>query len=275
MANGPPTPPPTTDAEIRDEARMSDAPAPAPAAVEENNASTPATITETAQPQPPQQPIPLQDPYQLIFPRIAELASQNRWVELIDTAEITEINASNEQQLSRLFVVVPLILAYLIQNEIAIAKLVLERLQSNIISTPLIKAVGSLTVAYSAGAYEKIYSKAETLLNAVAQPAFPEPELAQVIKGMVESFILSLRDRTFVLLSRAYTSISLSHAEMYFGMKADDLLPVAARHGWAYDVSSKVLRPVPAKEPASLVTPAISSLTNFSLIAQSVSQLEM
>lgn len=87
MANGPPTPPPTTDVEIQDEARMNDT---LPPAVD--GTSDPAPDTTSAQP-PPQQPIQLQDPYGLIFPKIAELATQKRWIELIDIAEITEINA--------------------------------------------------------------------------------------------------------------------------------------------------------------------------------------
>jgi len=263
MANGPPTPPPTTDTEIQDETRTVD---PAPTPVPANTAPP-----QPAQPQP--QPVHLQDPYQLIFPRIAELAAAKQWLELIDTSEITEINATNDQQLSRLFVIVPLVLAYLIQNEISIAKLVLERVQSNIRSNPLLKAVRSLTVAYGAGAYEEIYSKAAALTDLVAQSNFAEPQLAQVVKGMVDCFLASFRDRTFLLLSRAYTSMPLDLAEMYFGMPADSI--IAASQGWIYDASSKILRPVATKERISAVGPAASSLEDFAFIAQSVSRLEM
>ncbi|KAJ3797205.1 hypothetical protein GGU11DRAFT_87476 [Lentinula aff. detonsa] len=272
MANGPPTPPPTTDVEIQDEARMNDASA---LAVEASSDPASQSASNAAPQPPPSPPIQLQDPYQLIFPRIAELSSQKRWIELIDIAEMTEINASNDQQLSRLFVIVPLILAYLIQNDLPIAKLVLERLPIDIRMSPLISNLGSLTKAYSAGAYEQIYSKANALVNMVAQPEFQQPELAQVINAMVECFLSSFRDRTFLLLSRAYTSMTLSLAEMYFGLGADELLPVAARHGWAYDTPTKVLKPVPTNETASFFAPAASSLANFNFIAQSVSLLEM
>ncbi|KAJ3814693.1 COP9 signalosome [Lentinula lateritia] len=262
MANGPPTPPPTTDVEFQDEARMND---PLPLAVD--GTSDPVPETTSVQP-PPQQTIQLQDPYGLIFPRIEELATQKRWVELIDIAEITEINA-------RLALSRQTLGAYLIKNDLPIAKLVLERLPPDIRLNPLIKNLGLLTTAYSAGAYDQIYSNANALVNAVAKPEFQQPELAQVINIMVESFLFSFRDRTFLLLSRAYTSITLSLAEMYFGLGSSELLPVAARHGWAYDTSTKVLKPVPTNVPASFVAPAVSSLVNFDFIAQSVSQLEM
>ncbi|KAJ4475692.1 hypothetical protein J3R30DRAFT_3501933 [Lentinula aciculospora] len=272
MANGPPTPPPTTDVEIQDEAGMSDVPT---ATVGGISNPAPAATSSTVPQLPPQPPIQLQDPYQLILPRIAEFAAQKRWLELIDVAEITEINASNDQQLSRLFVIVPLILAYLIKNDLPIAKLVLERLPTSIRINPLIKNLGSLTAAYSAGAYEQVYSRANALTNMVTQPEFQQPELAQLINLMVESFLFSFRDRTFLLLSRAYTSITLSLAEMYFGLGSGELLPIAARHGWTYDTSTKVLQPIPTSESTSSLVPASSSLANFNFIVQSVSQLEI
>lgn len=71
----------------------------------------------------------------------------------------------------------------------SIAKLVLERVQSNIRSNSLLKAVGGLTLAYGAGAYDEIYSRAAALTELVAQPNFLEPQLAQVVKGMVDSFL--------------------------------------------------------------------------------------
>ncbi|KAE9398145.1 hypothetical protein BT96DRAFT_883263 [Gymnopus androsaceus JB14] len=265
MANmGPPTPP----AEIQDEVKMSEA---STSAAEPPAAPVAAVAT---QPPPPPPPVQLQDPYQLIFPRIIELANQKQWLELIDTAETTEIHAINDQQLSRLLVIVPLILAYLIQNEIPIATLVVKRLP-NMKSIPLMKAVGDLTLAYSSGVYEQIHSEVNTLSTIVAQPDFPEPQLAKVVQSMVADFLISFRNRTFLLLARAYTSMSLSLAEMYFNMSADELLPVAANQGWTYDVSSKILKPVATKEPTSFTAPGASSLSEFNFIAQSVSQLEL
>jgi COP9 signalosome complex subunit 8 len=74
MANGPPTPPPTTATELQDEARgNSTVPPPVPASAE-GTAST------------------IQDPYEQIFPAIADLASQSNFHDLIQTAEISDLN---------------------------------------------------------------------------------------------------------------------------------------------------------------------------------------
>lgn len=67
MANGPPTPPPTTDIELQDEARGS-------------------SITE------PILPTTDEDTYTNIFPTIADLASRSNFHALIQTAEHSDVN---------------------------------------------------------------------------------------------------------------------------------------------------------------------------------------
>lgn len=69
MANGPPTPPLTTATELQDEAR--------------GNSSVQAPVST----------VPTkQDPYQHIFPAIADLAAQSNFQDLIQSAEISDLN---------------------------------------------------------------------------------------------------------------------------------------------------------------------------------------
>ncbi|KAG6854718.1 hypothetical protein C0991_002431 [Blastosporella zonata] len=87
MANGPPTPPPTTEAEIQDEARAS----------AENPAN--ATITAFASASPPSiQP----DAFQATFPTIVNLASQSDFRRLIEVAENANINVCDPTTQTRL-----------------------------------------------------------------------------------------------------------------------------------------------------------------------------
>jgi COP9 signalosome complex subunit 8 len=72
---GPPTPPPTTAAELLDEEKDKE-PATAP-------------VPPVKSPQDP--PQPKQDSYQLVFPAIADLASKGDFRELIHVVERTEI----------------------------------------------------------------------------------------------------------------------------------------------------------------------------------------
>jgi hypothetical protein len=75
MANGPPTPPPTSATEIQDQEK------------DKTLNSGPETS-----PDPPPQSQPRQDPYELTFPTIAHLAAEGEFHELIRVAEQTEMN---------------------------------------------------------------------------------------------------------------------------------------------------------------------------------------
>jgi hypothetical protein len=78
---GPPTPPPISETELQDQARTEAStappvPAPAPA---------PPTATQSRQ--------PTQDAYHFILPKIADLAGQGEFSELIRVAENADLNA--------------------------------------------------------------------------------------------------------------------------------------------------------------------------------------
>jgi len=92
---GSPTPPPTTEAEIQDEARMQ------ASAGDENSSGMATDQPEPNAVEPPQsssqpqtQEEPQQDPYQLIFPEIANLIAQKEFKRAADIAETTDINVS-------------------------------------------------------------------------------------------------------------------------------------------------------------------------------------
>ncbi|TFY71883.1 hypothetical protein EVG20_g1134 [Dentipellis fragilis] len=126
--NGPPTPPaedqplPVEQAPASAPATTSDAPA-APEVVPEN-----------------QLPSPEQSPYYQIFPQIASLAAKGEIQELIELAERADLNGVHDTHPSRLFVTAPLVLGYLIRDEVPPAKFALTRLPNSIAVLPLSQA---------------------------------------------------------------------------------------------------------------------------------------
>lgn len=88
MANGPLTPPPTTAAELQDEARSADVDT-------SSSLETPVAVTAPVAPQAQTsssvQP-PAQDYYQRIFPAIAERATESKLEDLIHLAESSDLN---------------------------------------------------------------------------------------------------------------------------------------------------------------------------------------
>jgi COP9 signalosome complex subunit 8 len=81
---GPPTPPPSSETELLDQART-DAIAPAPPAA--------ATSAPAATPQTSQTKQPPQDVYHFVLPKLASLAAQSDYSELIRVAEHADLNA--------------------------------------------------------------------------------------------------------------------------------------------------------------------------------------
>lgn len=252
MANGPPTPPPITATELLDEAR--------------GNSSVPAPAS-TAQTK--------QDPYQHIFPAIADLALQSDFKKLIRTAEISDLNGDSDRQSTRLLVTAPLVLAYLIVDNLPPARYALSRLSDSLSATSLAKSLWGLVASAWDRKYANVYSRAESLFKLVEQPDFFDQKLATVIAGMVTTFMESFRQRAFVLLSKVYTSVPLFLAQIYLGLSSDQLLIVAERAGWSYNSSINILVPAASSIDGPIMKPDFSSLSTFHFVADSVAKLEL
>ncbi|THV07804.1 hypothetical protein K435DRAFT_788154 [Dendrothele bispora CBS 962.96] len=243
--------------------------------LEQNTTELPQSLSES---QNQTQEGTQEDPYQLIFPEILNCVTQKDFRKAASIAETTDIN-NESTRLSRILVITPIVLAYLISDELSLARLVMKRLPPHL-PNALVQGLGRLLQAVSARDYPNVYAHAHALVALTEQPDFPDPSLASVIKTMTEAFLESFRHRTFILLSRAYTSISLPLAQSYFGLPAESLLEVATANQWTYNASSQILTPIPYKAPKSLQIPSssvpiTSSLANLNFIASSVSKLEM
>ncbi|OBZ69262.1 COP9 signalosome complex subunit 8 [Grifola frondosa] len=271
---GPPTPPPTTATELEDAARTSVPPQVTPIVAE---VQTPPTPSESAPPQAP--PTSAQErkktSYELLFPKLAELAVNGNFEELIQVAERGDLTGIQDTHSSRLFVIAPLVLSYLILDQLSSARFALTRLPNNIAAQPLSQMLFNLLASTWERKYASVYSRADDLFNLVQQPGFPDTTLAQVLAGLVTTFVEAFRKKTFELLSKAYTSISLPIAQVYLGLQAEQVLTAASRNGWAYDANTQILTPAKtAKMSLSGTIAGPSSLTSFNLVAESVARME-
>ncbi|KAK7038103.1 CSN8-PSD8-EIF3K domain-containing protein [Favolaschia claudopus] len=258
---GPPTPPPSSATEIQDAAREV---APPPAAAASTSASSSA----------PQQ---RQDGFTLIFPQLASSASEKRFKHLIHTAEAHDIASDAERQQSRLLLTAPLVLAYLIVDDLPPARFALHRLPQNLLTSPLGKQLYALLASTSERKYLNVYTRTHALREHVSHADFFDSSLGAVLSLMLEEFLSAFRTRTFSLLQKAYTSLSLPLAEMYLGLASNDVLAAAQRSGWSYDPSTQVLTP-PTQKPtvrsSGNSSAPISSLATFDFVSNSVAKLE-
>ncbi|KIY65495.1 hypothetical protein CYLTODRAFT_400363 [Cylindrobasidium torrendii FP15055 ss-10] len=276
MVNGPPTPPPTTDVEIQDATKEAEA---------ESNAATastpaPAPAAEPdAEPAPPQQPAPVEvqaathiDAYQQAF--TMSLASQiqaKQWDSLIRHAEYADLVGYDLP--TRIFVIAPLILAYLIKDQVPAAKFALNRISTKLSRSPLAQSLLKLTAAVSDRNYREIYSRlSQVPLNGDVNGQV-SAQFAEGMSTLVAAFGETFQMRTFILLSTAYSEISLSLAQSYLGMSQELLLKAAEEYGWKFDANNQILSPSAAALKGPSPEPA--TLGSFDFISNSVAQLEL
>ncbi|KAG6814566.1 hypothetical protein H0H92_000094 [Tricholoma furcatifolium] len=242
MANGPPTPPPTTEVEIQDEAR----------AIAENPPTAAIGLTSaSASP----------DAFQEAFPAIIDLASHSNFHGLIKIAEATCLrsDSDSDHRMTRLLLVGPLILAYMIIDDLPPARFALTQLPESIASMPLSKSLAKLLTFTWDRQHANVYAQARALYEVVHEPGFFDEQLASILTGLITAFVESFRRRTFILLSTVYTSLPVSLAQMYLGMKEDELLAAAQGEGWFYESSTNVF--IPQATKSTCISPPESGIS--------------
>ncbi|KAF8844428.1 hypothetical protein BDN67DRAFT_1007957 [Paxillus ammoniavirescens] len=258
MTQGPPTPPPMSATELQDEAR-------------DAHISTSAASASQSSAGPP----PTSDRYLQAFPQIRDLALRNDFAAVIQYAELHDLNAVNDKNYTRLLLITPLILAYLVLDDLTPAQHVLTRMPDNLLHHPLIQALTHLLASTFDRKYANIYSRAQALCILMQQPDFCDPTLAKVVTFMVTAFLESFRQRTFGLLCKAFASIKVSQAQIYLGFTREQLMSVSSGY-WQYDSVTDTFRPIDATGADSTkLTAPPSSLGTFQLVANGLTKVEV
>ncbi|KAI0807692.1 hypothetical protein C8Q74DRAFT_1228685 [Fomes fomentarius] len=272
---GPPTPPPSSATEIQDAARTTAPPPQAALATEPAEAPTPAApVPEQAQPAVASQTAQ-KTSYELLFPSIVDLARSGRVRDLIQVLEQADLSADHDKDSTRLLIVAPLVLAYLIEDEIPPARHVLTRLPDNLASIALTQGLFNLLASVSERKYADVYNRAERLRQFVSEPNFPNEIFGQLLAGLVTAFVEAFSKKTFNLLSRAYTSIPLPLAQVYLGLAAEQVVNVAVQAGWNFNETSHILTPSKQSAKLSRAQPSTpSTLYALNLVADTVANLE-
>ncbi|TFK30058.1 hypothetical protein FA15DRAFT_663393 [Coprinopsis marcescibilis] len=246
---GPPTPPPVTSEEIREAAQA--------------QATISSAHSNYAGP----------DPYQVAFPQLMEAVSRNDYRLVSSRAEDIDLTTTGDVQVTRLLVVAPLVLSYLIEDNIPPARQALERLPGPLSDLPLVKLLATLTSVTQARQHAQVYATVALLHDLLNKPDFFDQELAMILTKLVAQFAENFRTRTFRLLSGAYSSLHISLAEEYLGVSTEAIINEANKYNWKYESPSEILLPeIP--EGKSNHQSSISSLSTFNLVANSVAALE-
>ncbi|KAG0697024.1 hypothetical protein DFH29DRAFT_176231 [Suillus ampliporus] len=268
MAQAPPTPPPMSATELRDEARDFIA-----SSAESSHATdSPGRSVETA----PQLPA-AQDIYQQVFPQLSDLAEQRNFIGIINIAELHDLNGLNDKSYTRLLLIAPLVLAYMALDDLTPAQHALARLPENVSLHPLSHALAALLASTSERKYENTYSRAQELFQMSQQSDFPDPRLGKTVALLVNEFLDAFRRNTFTLVSRAFACLHVTEAQKLLGMGRQEVLSIANNSHWQFDSASGVLRPPNASLPAFVATKPVppSSVMTFDLVVNGVTSSEV
>ncbi|KAL1744362.1 COP9 signalosome [Schizophyllum fasciatum] len=209
--------------------------------------------------------------FRTAFAGISDTVAQGQYANVVALAERADL-AGDARSPARLLVVAPMVLAYLIVDDLTPARFALSRLPEQLQGLPIVQGLASLVALAWQRRYDLVYTRAEGLFTVASD--FEEP-IAQVLHALLRQFVESFRERTFHLLSRAYNEVPLSLVETYLGLPAQQIVPAAQSRGWAYDEAHKLFRPVkPRAVSASAAKSDISSLKTFHFVASSVGKLE-
>ncbi|KAF7791345.1 hypothetical protein EIP86_002359, partial [Pleurotus ostreatoroseus] len=124
-----------------------------------------AQVPVTAQ-QPPARDVQ----YGQLFPTLCRLAASGKLQELISTAEDSDISVStveNKLHTDRLLIIIPLVLSYLIIDDISLAQSTLARLPNSIATHVVTQALARLVASAAERVYENIYPRAHEVLSVV------------------------------------------------------------------------------------------------------------
>ncbi|KAG1756337.1 uncharacterized protein EDB91DRAFT_1241418 [Suillus paluster] len=271
MAQAPPTPPPMSATELRDEARDSIASS-AESLHATTSSNSPGRSVEIA----PQLPA-AQDIYQQVFPQLSDLAEQRNFIGIINIAELHDLNGSNDKSFTRLLLIAPLVLAYMVMDDLTPAQHALARLPDNVSLHPLSHALAALLASALERKYENTYSRAQELFQMSQQSDFPDPRLGKTVALLVNSFLDAFRRKTFALASRAFACLHVTEAQKLLGLGRQEVLSIANNNHWQFDGASGVLRPPNASLPALIATKPVppSSVMTFDLVVNGVTTSEV
>lgn len=274
---GPPTPPITSAIEIEDATRA--AAAEAAASTEAPGATV---VTGETAPAAPGEPVAAQisiattheqamTPYRQAFAALLEPASAGRYEEVVEVAETADLITTQDASIERFLVITPLVLSYLIVDNIPPALQAIARLPDALKGHPISQALFNLAASVSERKYGNVYPRANVLLQASELTQIPGVDFQAIVTALLSKFVETFRQRSLLLLAKAYTSIPLSLAQSYLNCLPDQVLNVAIQHRWGYDPSTQILTPLPPSKGGVYSTTStlsgISSLATFDIIA--------
>jgi len=179
---------------------------------------------------------------------LQEFILSKNWTKLVNSCEEYELEPSDVPNYG------VHLLSYYFVGDMDNARFLWKRIPISVKSTkPEFLAIWKIGQALWGKKYADIYATTNSF-------TWTEPH-----KTLIGLFLDSFREKTFNLISRAYTAISLSDASVYLGLPSELILKSASERGWGFDKSTNILSPVAItqlKEQSTSLT-QLQQLTDY------------
>ncbi|KAF0373961.1 COP9 signalosome complex subunit 8 [Gigaspora margarita] len=150
-------------------------------------------------------------------------------------------------------------LGYLLEQDLPSARFLWKRLGENVKgSSKELRLIWDVGIALWQRDYDNVYKLIDS------------KTWSPVIAPLMEQLGENLRERMLVLLSEAYSSITIDDVGRYLGLPREKVLSVTNEREWAIDLSTDMLQPKKIVQD----TPQSISLANFSQLTDLVIHLE-
>ncbi|KAH7107622.1 hypothetical protein BKA62DRAFT_683965 [Auriculariales sp. MPI-PUGE-AT-0066] len=170
--------------------------------------------------------------YSTALQSLVELAKRNDPIAFVAAAEDIELRGPALDP-TRLLIAVPLVLAYLVRDDVPPARFALTRLPPALQSEPLASHTFNLVASTAERKYPNVYARA-VVLREFCEAKVDNPAFVQLISVLLDAFIDGFRKRAFDLVSKSYSSIPLNLAQFYLGLPEDRLVAETGKVGWTY-----------------------------------------
>lgn len=215
------------------------------------------------------------DASQRILVNFANLAESNSYRRLAHLAELYDLTHNAEKGTIRLLITIPLILAYLIVDDLPPARITLSQIPENLAHHAFTKALAQLVAAVWERQYPKVYIRADIVAQLSKKPDFFHVDLGKLISTMVVNFVEAFRRRTLALLNEAFTTLPFVLAQSYLGMSPEQVVPTLSRAGFDYDANTQMVTPRENRRTTKESPSGFSSLHTFQRVADSVAKLDL
>ncbi|KAN0035354.1 hypothetical protein ACTA71_004619 [Dictyostelium dimigraforme] len=194
----------------------------------------------------------------MAFTEIANFITSKNFKAILDYCQKQEIESKNIDLIKSYYGVY--LFSYLINNDVINAKHLWKRIPNDLKqSNQQLKNIYTIIKAISQTNPTITYTSLS--VNNIGEDYTP------FITTLKENF----QQRTFELISNAYSSITVNDCCSYLGISPEDTIEFTTSKGWEHDKASNTLKPTPIQKQLSGLPSGnqqIRSLTNYVLFLE-------